>query len=167
MAGYRLSKYNPALRDSNGAYTRLEWTSISDIGRTFDGVVVGLQDYMSIEDRYVRAISDIHHAAGCGGLVVRDLESFGDDDPIVAPEKPRVRDGAVIHHDALEAVVRACLREEIWCRLEAEDGAFMLHFGYDYYVYITTEAEIDNAIDRARSAGLFVEAHLSPYLQVE
>jgi len=34
---YRITKYNPMNRDANGAYLLNEWTSFSDIGKTFDG----------------------------------------------------------------------------------------------------------------------------------
>jgi hypothetical protein len=33
MIEYRVTKYDPAHRDSTGVYFRDEWTSVSDIGR--------------------------------------------------------------------------------------------------------------------------------------
>jgi hypothetical protein len=39
----RVTKYDPALRvGGRGAFTGDDWTSVSDVGRTFDGVVLTL-----------------------------------------------------------------------------------------------------------------------------
>ena len=56
MFAYRLSKYDPSKRSSDGHFTANEWTSVSDIGRTFDGGTVSLSDYMEAEDAYVDAV---------------------------------------------------------------------------------------------------------------
>ena len=36
MIEYRVTKYNPALRDARGAYIAAEWTSVADIGCEFN-----------------------------------------------------------------------------------------------------------------------------------
>ena len=50
MMHYRISKYNPKFRDEDGFYTRKEWTSISDIGESFDGSEVTIHEYLEIEN---------------------------------------------------------------------------------------------------------------------
>jgi len=59
--------------------------------------------------------------------------------------------------------MRMCLREAIWCKLEAE-GRFYIHFGWDYYMYIGSDKSSADAIQLATSDGLFVEDFISPYL---
>lgn len=44
MYEYRITKYNPAFRKSNGAFSKDEWTSYSDVGGTFSGVALSLDD---------------------------------------------------------------------------------------------------------------------------
>jgi hypothetical protein len=49
MFEYRVTKYDPAHRAASGAY-RDEWTSFSDIGRSFGGVILTVEQYQRIED---------------------------------------------------------------------------------------------------------------------
>ena len=53
MNGWRITKYNPAFRDERGVYLKDEWTSVSDVGKSFDGVVLTFKEYREIEDNYV------------------------------------------------------------------------------------------------------------------
>ena len=41
MNHYRISKYSPEYRQ-NGVYLKDEWTSIADVGKTFDGVMMSI-----------------------------------------------------------------------------------------------------------------------------
>jgi hypothetical protein len=43
---HRVSKYDPCLRDQS----RPEWTSVSDIGRSFAGAVLTQEEYRRVED---------------------------------------------------------------------------------------------------------------------
>ena len=38
MSGYRISKYDPWLRDERGYFTGEDWTSFSDIGKEYLGI---------------------------------------------------------------------------------------------------------------------------------
>lgn len=42
---YRVTKYNSRSRTSAGAYTRDEWISFGDIGRSFGGVELTRDEY--------------------------------------------------------------------------------------------------------------------------
>lgn len=53
MYGWRIIKYNPAFRDERGAYLKDEWTSVSDVGKSFDGEVLTFEEYYKIENAYV------------------------------------------------------------------------------------------------------------------
>src|SRR5262245_6416722 len=71
---YRVTKYDPAFRDSTGAYVRDEWTSFSDIGRAFSGVVLTEADYQRAEDAYVTAAVAFLREAGVASVTVAGLE---------------------------------------------------------------------------------------------
>ena len=45
MVEYRVTKYNPASRDASGAYVADGWTSVTDIGGAFGGVVLTENEY--------------------------------------------------------------------------------------------------------------------------
>lgn len=42
MHKYRITKYDPQYRDEQGIYIREDWTSYSDIGKTYNGKLLTL-----------------------------------------------------------------------------------------------------------------------------
>jgi hypothetical protein len=151
---YRVTKYDPANRDAQGAYTREEWTAVSDIGHAFAGVVLTEPEYQRVEDAYVVAALAFLRESGVRSLIIAGLENHA--------ESPLpYSDGAVLSLSEAATVIRQVLREKCWCRLE-EAGAF-LHIGYDYYMYVGVACPCPNAETLARQLGLFVEPFQSPY----
>jgi hypothetical protein len=153
---FRVTKYDPTFRASNGAYARDEWTSISDIGRTFSGVVLTEADYQRAEDAYVAAAVAFLRDAGVPSVTVVELESH-------AAAPPAFGEGAVLSLDEAAGVIRRVLREEFWCRLEGNGG--FIHIGYDYYMYVGVARPCPEAEDVTRLLGLFVEPLPSPYTE--
>ena len=154
MFEFRVSKYDPVYRDSNGAFCRPEWTSHADIGRAFLGVVLTEAEYLRVEDAHVRVALAYMAEAGVTDLMVIGLEnranvSLGFDE------------GSALNLIDLAPTVRRLLREEFWCRLE-RDGNF-LHFGWDYDLYLGVQWPCPQALVLARQLGLFVEPMRSPY----
>lgn len=154
MCEYRVTKYDPAHRDPYGAYTRDEWTSVSDVGRTFVGVVLSEAEYRRVEDAYANVAVAFLREAGIWSLTVAGLENhsavplpFADSSPLGLAE--------------VGEVLRRVLREEFWCRLEGA-GAFV-HVGYDYYMYVGVPNPCPDAAALAVQLGLFVEPFRSPY----
>jgi len=49
MIEYRVTKYDPSLRDARGAYSADDWTSVTDIGHAFGGVTLTDTEYQRIE----------------------------------------------------------------------------------------------------------------------
>jgi hypothetical protein len=72
---FRVTKYDPAHRTRRGAYTRDEWTSVSDIGRAFSGVVLTEAEYRRVEDAYTTAGVAYLREAGLPSLAVAGLEN--------------------------------------------------------------------------------------------
>ncbi|AKU99654.1 hypothetical protein AKJ09_06318 [Labilithrix luteola] len=66
---YRVTKYDPSIRASSGLYD--EWTSVSDVGRSFAGRVVTDADYLAVEDAYVESVRRLMRAASVNELVVK------------------------------------------------------------------------------------------------
>ncbi|HQP37684.1 MAG TPA: hypothetical protein PLI95_21015 [Polyangiaceae bacterium] len=168
VAGFRVTKYDPDRRLPNGTYSRDEWTSVSDIGRAYGGQVFNCADYLRVETSYVLAVQRFLDAAHVGALRVSDLqvneigvgrnpcELVGE----VREHIASVVDGAEVRGKDLEWIIRLALREVLWCRLKGEQG-FYVHFGYDYYMYVGSEALV--AVPPQIPAGVFVEACESPY----
>lgn len=167
--GWRITKYNPAFRDERGAYLKDEWTSLSDVGKSFDWEVLTFEAYRKIEDAYVSTALSFVSEAGLDGLTITHLETKrvsgarAEDLWGIAFDPKLARTGAVISVEALDDVCRLALREVLWCKLESGDG-FYIHFGYDYYMYVGGRVPSERSIAHGRRQGLFVEEMESPYL---
>jgi len=156
MYQYRITKYNPSRRDLGGAYAIDEWTSRSDIGKSFGGVRLTESDYLRIEQAYLEAAVAFLKEARIDELTV-----VGPENHSKVPAAPQ--DGSRIKTEDVPEVVRSLLREDFWCKLETPVA--FIHVGYDYYMYIGTPIECGCASVAAQANGLFVEAFKSPYAQ--
>lgn len=168
MKSWRVTKYNPAHRDAQGKFSSAEWTSVHDVGKFFGGKELTVDEYLRMENAYIDTIVDFCTDAGCLSLTVRDAEQAGPipnvlGEVLLVPPAPLSK----VSCDDLPIVIRSCLREIFWCRLEAEDESFKIHFGYDYYVYILGVEPSSVTLATARARGMFVEPWQSPYLRVE
>jgi hypothetical protein len=149
---FRITKYDPALRNAAGHYVRPEWTSFSDVGRDFGGVVLAMPEYERVESAYLDAAFAFLREANEPRLRVRGLENAAQSDSAPAEE---------LEGERLRAAFRAVLREEFWCRFESPSA--FVHFGWDYYMYVGVRDECGEAQARARALGLYVEDYPSPY----
>jgi len=166
---WRISKYDPGLRDAQGHFQGDEWTFFAQIGRSFNGKPLTYKDYVAVESAYVHTIMRFLSDVGLDSLRISGLTAPSTtfiarrelQDILLRPED--LCDDSVIELDQLADVIRLNLRELTWCRLQ-EAGRFYLHFGWDYYVYIGSTSPSLVAIRRAEQDGLHVEAKASPYL---
>jgi len=154
MYQYRVTKYNPKFRSATGSYMVDDWTSRSDIGKTFGGTLLTEERYLSIEQAYLQAASALLAEANIVQLKVVGLENRGGMSN-VPPE------GSLIPSSRVPQVLRSLLREEYWCKLEGSKS--FIHVGYDYYMYVGLPAKCLNAVAAAKNLDLFVEVFPSPY----
>lgn len=151
---WRVTRYDPAMRDSRGAYKADTWTSISDIGREIDGHKLTFDEYSAAEDSYVAAFMRFAEAGGVKRVEVRGFE-----------HGEGLNEGLILDVDGAADVLRRILREDAWCRLEALDESFAVHAGHDYYMFIGSNTPSTVAVEDTRDSGLFVEPDLvSPYI---
>jgi hypothetical protein len=165
---YRVTKYDPCERDRGGAYRKEEWTSVSDVGRTFGGSTLSEQDYLWTEDAYVQAVKSLLAESMVRSMRVTDLEAHysGQDvriDDDVLDECRKVRNNSIVSGRLLEFVVRGCLREYIWCRLSGSKESYV-HFGYDYYMYVGVPKPAGELI---LPVGVYLEDCESPYKMLD
>ena len=154
MFEFRVTKYDPRFRAADGSYARDEWTSVSDIGRTYGGVLVTREEYERTESSYLAAARAFLEEAAVQVVSIRGLE-----DPNT--RYPQFCDGAAVPVEEIDSLLSLMLREELWCRLEAKDA--FVHIGYDYYMYVGVPIPCPFAERRAASLALFVEPFGSPY----
>lgn len=165
LATWRVCKYSCAERGPGGIPA---WTAATDIGKTFQGRKLTWEEYLDMEDRYVRVALQFTRDAGLDALTVTALEDHGEPAEVqrtlglatLFDEGPPLREGATLAGTEQKGPIdRACrlnLRELLWCRLSGPDG-FVLEFGYDYYMYVTTAVPSEAAPQLGRGLGLYVE----------
>lgn len=166
MAEFRITKYDPDMRLPDGSFGIETWTSVSDIGRSFQGRVLTSTEYIAIESAYVAAVQLFMAACNVDALICNNIELHDNqqDTPQLPPEfrltNERIpAEGTSVSDKDLDDLVRLVLRECLWCRLDGPSG-FFVHFGYDLYMYIGT-----GTVTHAPhvSPPLFIEEFASPY----
>jgi hypothetical protein len=151
---YRVTKYNPKLRDVRGHYLRDDWTMLREVGESFSGVVLTVEEYGRVEMAYVTSAIAFLREAGLLSMTVADLENH-------KGSQVSFRSGSALPLDEVGDVIRGMLREKFWCRLEGKDA--FVHIGWDYYMYIGVPHRSIVAEQKADELGLFVEEFVSPY----
>jgi hypothetical protein len=169
---YRVTKYNPLYRDPRGFYLREEWTSVSDIGKTFCGKKLTPTEYLKVEGLYLAAITAFMDCLSINILYVdsltkwkeevnlRDLQSSNEALKQVYVD---LKEGIDLNRDDISNASRLVLRDEIGLKLIYPEKMFV-HFGYDYYMYIGCSDICSEAIINITKSGLFIENFVSPYL---
>jgi hypothetical protein len=166
MFCYRITKYNPEYRDSRGAYLRDEWTSYSDIDKNFQDTTLDYQTYLKTESAYINAIIVFMKCLHLDKLCINKRDSYRSDSTTVYiskyfPDTTVLRDGKCFDKVAVANISRLILREQLWCKLEAD--SMYVHFGWDYYMYIGSNKKCSRAVTAIQKTGLFVEMFESPY----
>lgn len=151
MKEYRISKYNPKNR-VNDKYSIYEWTSMSDIGKTFDTGLLSYIQYKKVELAYINCCIDIINQAGILELAVCNAEYY---DKNIGFSK------IVSRENDIREIIMCCLQEKCWVKLEAKN--FFIHFGYDYYMYVGTNLPEPLIGDISHKYALFCEEIPSPY----
>lgn len=152
MNSFRISKYDPDKRAEPG-YLESQWTSISDVGDTFDGGVLTMNEYLRVEGLHLSFIREFLSACKADVLKIEALEDhkgFG------------WENGEEIFLDGILEFSKGALREWYWAKLESNKA--FIHFGYDYYVYVGTSLDYATVKEIAVRNKLYCEDIPSPYM---
>jgi hypothetical protein len=173
MTAYRISKYRVGRENSPGLNS--DWTSVTDIGRTFNGARLTARRYLEVERSYLSMILTAFVLGGEHEFRLEDLEGSAKDlkeahslarksglDAIsIFPYAWLNRSSLPI--GLLPDVARLILREHIWARVIGQRGT-RLDFGYDYYCYLSGRNISSKLLKLASCLGLSVETiKASPY----
>jgi len=174
MKHYRITKYNPAKRNTDGSYNDdREWTAISDIGIPNYGSI-SYSDYKKIEDGYVYCTTLLMEHFNVTEFTAEDVTNFNTDKNIEKCRKDsRLRDlnvdfkkdikpvveNATILGTRLEFYTRMCLRELFQMRLVS--STLIIEFGFDYYMYVSCPKIPKNIIDEIERNWVYVEVNVA------
>lgn len=151
LTEYRITKYNPANR-VDGVYTADEWTGFSDVGKVFGGTKLSQNVYLQTEQAYIACCLELIEKAQISKLSINQAEYYTEGSRF--PSR-------ISTPQEIRKVITACLREQCWLKLVAED--FFIHFGYDFYMYIGSSLPVESIAETATHYGLYCEQFPSPY----
>ena len=160
MYSWRVTKYNPVNRDSEGSYLHSEeWTCFSEVGTK-----VSMKEYLSMEQKYIKAIRSFMSEMRLNKLYLHALEQWSEEVKNQHANEflSKIWIGNALTIQEVEELTRLTLRNATWCKL-GYNKQFYVHFGYDFYMYIGVFRECTNAIHEVTRSGLFVETYKSPY----
>lgn len=165
MYYYRITKYDPKLRDMDGCYIRDEWTEFGDVGIK----KCTLEEYEAMEAFYIDAVMKFAVCLNIEGLQCFGVEKHDEPDEMDMPSAWRalynkVTLGATVVIADLPILLKLILRNYLWCKLGCDERMFV-HFGYDYYMFVGLEKECKDAVENIERGELFVEEFKSPYLE--
>lgn len=136
---YEFSKHE---RDNDGRRLKPnDWISIGDVGREYDGKTLTTEEYVRVEDQYVKTINNFMDCLGIDELSVRNLEMphykehfalFGTGIP---ENDITLKEGAKLSDNILNNWVRLCLRDIVWSYL-IKPNEFFVYFSQDFNVHI-------------------------------
>lgn len=164
---WRTTKYDPALRSGSGAFTENTWSSVWDIGKSFDTGTLSTEEYLRVESAYAETATSFAVESGVFQVEISDFESQlasqAELTELGLPEIPGPPDpGSRIPAHRIGDLVRLNLRELAWFKVRAYD--FFIHFGHDFYMYIGSDTPCEDSRRLAESLGIFVEYFESPHL---
>ena len=74
MSKYRITKYNPALRNEDGWYMPDDWTDWSDIGKIYNGNMLGAREYLEVETKYIEIVTKILKYKTVTTMEIKEIE---------------------------------------------------------------------------------------------
>ena len=170
MYSYKITKYCFKNKDKAEKEVLNEWTSISDIGKTYNGKKFLYEEYIKTENNYIKTILMFIKLNNVKYMTVDDLEKHPN--PTVVYDEydfqiekliKKIQNEMKINIFDINLLSRAILRERIWAKLHFNDVLY-IHFGYDYYMYIGSKQEPKKEIEQINKLGLEVEPMISPYI---
>lgn len=170
MNWHEIVKYNPKYYDVNGTYKADEWTSISDIGKSYNGKIFTLDNYLLVEQRYIDVILLIMSKLNCKYLTIKYLEADKNDvaeqiksskdfirDSLLIQNLFQLHEGKRIYYKNLHNVIRLSLREYIYIVLFNKQKKLKIEFGYDYYLYVSCNLNSRTLYDLVNNVGLYLD----------
>jgi hypothetical protein len=163
---FSITKYNPIYRNEYGHYQHDDWTSISDIGKTFEGIILTYDKYLEVENRYVDSVFCILDFFNVNKVKINHIykfdkkSDFKDYNSIDLYSTYKIVNTNTVlnNRNQIDDLIRLRLREhivELELVVSITDRIEIL-FGFDFYMYLKTNKDVSVLIDKISKLGLFV-----------
>jgi hypothetical protein len=164
---YPIIKYDPKYRANSGEYLKDEWTSYSAIGKQFDGAFLVREEYEKIEDLYVKAVFLTIDFFDSKKIKVNHILKLNNqkraklkDDIDLCKYLKLFETGNVIADRQIIAILLKLKLRDYICELELLiDGKSRseIVFGFDYYMYLRTNQDVNPLLKKINKVGLFTK----------
>ncbi|MED0668942.1 hypothetical protein P4S95_01725 [Aneurinibacillus aneurinilyticus] len=177
MKFWQISKYKASDLPLYKEGKETTWTSISDIGKKFNGKIFTIQEYLSIEDLFIDAIKKFMVCSQTKYLFVNQVEKSFELDTLINNIKQKglmnqyskqmldffhlVKEGNKLNMKQIEIISRLSLREDMWTQLSSQ--SMFVRFDYDYYVDIGSTNNCEVTAKKISETGLVVNLWDEPY----
>lgn len=151
-----LKKFDPGRSAS-------EWTEVSDIGRSFGGKILTHEEYVNVENKYVKALKMLMNSNS-----VKQLKIYSKGEVLPTPEMAKrhlfgidqavvssYRHGEWVSGERLLTFCRLCLRG-LQAHAVSDEKSFFLQFTGDYCVWVGSPSLNDNVRAEVKKLGLFL-----------
>lgn len=158
-----VTKYNPVFRDERGHYKNEEWVGFFQVGEKINGELLTFVDYSETENRYITAAKLFFQFHNCTCITIKNLERK-DISAYQQADKAEllkvynlIAEGVSFSIGEIDTVLKLILREMVWAELFCDrQEAVALRFGYDFYMYFSSNRRMDVLIEQVTGLGLFV-----------
>lgn len=171
MIKYRISKYDPSFRNEKGYYMKKEWGSFSDIGKVYNGQIFLRDEYIRVEQKYIRVVLYILAQENVKTMIIQSYEKgiskkrmrqyLWETGLNLTREDIRflkkIHNNKIIMFSDLKRVIKLLLREVFWCILKDPETGCMIEIGYDYYVYVTCHPLEQDFVNKVKKQGIYIE----------
>jgi len=163
---YEIVKYDPEFRNDQGHYMKDEWTSISDVGKIYDGKLFTIEEYEHIENLYIQAVFLILEFFHTRSIKITHIYKSKNSRARTSKEKKLIAcmdmfaTGDVIRVNNKELItnlIKLRLREhapELEVIVDRKSRSELV-FGYDYYMYLKTNIDVSSVLEEIDTFGLF------------
>jgi hypothetical protein len=165
---WRITKYDPKYRGPKGVYLNDEWCIYSEVGKLFNNAQFTFDEYVRVENLYIEAIKLFMECHDISALQVNSLERNKKLEKDVHNNSNMitlfngVQESDWIKEVDIKDFCSLILRDKIWCKLRYK-RKMVVHFGWDFYMYIGSVSSCEEVIAEIEKSGLFVEVFKSPY----
>lgn len=162
-----VTKYNPIFRNELGHYQEDEWTSISDIGKSYNGNEFTFDEYIKIENRYVEAVFLIMDFFKSTEVRITHIFKFQNKNRFnkhnsfnLFETYKKIEIGSIIkNRNEIAELIKLRLREhiaELEITIDNRSRTEIL-FGFDYYMYLKTNKDVSVLLKQINEIGLFTD----------
>ncbi|MDQ0224433.1 hypothetical protein [Metabacillus niabensis] len=174
---WQISKYKNDELPLSGKGSSPTWSSVSDIGNTYNGNTFLKSDYLTVEELFIKAIQAFMNCTNSNKLIVNQLEKTLKLDLIEASllkarfslEESKemleffkeVEKGMTIGLSEVKLITQLALREYVWTQLQSD--SLFVRFDYDYFVDIGSTIQCEEAVKQVREMNLSINLWDDPY----